>query len=1011
MKPPAAASGALISLGICIAVQLLAPGVVCGAQSAGRETLNFNQGWRFYRIEAPPPADVQLPPAAMIAQGEFSAGHEAKTVTFRQALARYVALESTSSQRPDDPHAAIAELDLLDAAGQTPGREIWRIAYASSAQPGNPPEAILDGDPGTFWHSRYSPTPFPHHPHFVVIDLGEIRQLTGFRYLPRAQDLPGLIKGYRFYASAAPFPGLSQAENVDGSPVDFNDTDWEIVNLPHTVRLEPWNASGGENFRGLCWYRKHFTLDDRWKGKRMLLDFGGAMQVAEVWLNGKKITTHYGGYLPFVLDISALARFGSDNVIALRLDNRDQPLVPPGKPQNSLDFTYFGGLYRDVRLTVTELLHVTDPLLSTTPAGGGVFVTFPQVGADKATVRVKTEVANGFDAVRNCQLRQDLIDAEGKTVASASNAESIAGSADHTFTQLLTVTQPSLWHPDHPYLYSLRTSVYDGESLADEVVTRIGIRTFEFRTDGLFINGQRFYSIGFNHHQDYPYIGYAVPDSLQYRDVRKMREANMTSFRSHYPHARSFMDACDELGVLTIVSTPGWQYFNTNPVFLNRSYQATREMVRLNRNRPSVILWEIGLNETGYSKEFAEQGQKIVHEEFPDGPCYTSGDGSLDWQKADPVFDVLYKAPFNQSRRPEWWREFGDFYDMNWDDQVSGNRVARGYGEYAMLLQARNHQEALVSMLDPARHDDGADLWAGIDCDRGYHPTPFLGGILDKARLPKFDYYLFASQRPADLHVDSLDDGPMVFIANLMTRFSPKDVTVFSNCEEVRLLFTPREKPEEIVGTQKIVKKRTLPHAPAIFKSALPDLLDGCRLKAQGLIGGKVVAEQSIGTAGVPVKLALTLDRCGRDLIADGSDIMPIHAMLEDRNGNVVTLGDETVLFSTSGPADVVGDASIEANPTRTELGIATALIRSRPQPGKITVTATVRGLSPAELEFESLALTDPVVLGRDVGQMSMEHSTAQPTAPVAGPAVMPGADVIKAQTQSQNLRKESPQQ
>ncbi len=785
---------------------------------------------------------------------------------------------------------------------------------------------------------------------------------------------------------------------------DLSDQKWELVNVPHSVRLEPANASGGQNFQGLCWYRKHFRVEDGWRGKKLFLQFDGAMQVADVWLNGKKVTTHYGGYLPFSVDITDLVQIGADNVVALQLDNRDQPLVPPGKPQHDLDFCYFGGLYRDVHLLVTDRLHVSDPLLAGKVAGGGIFVTYPQVSAQNATVQVKTDVQNETSAPVDCTVKQDLLSEDGQVVASHSSAVAVAPGSNQGNTQELTVANPKLWHPDHPTLYSLHTQVYRGGLLADDVTTRIGIHTFEFRNGALLINGEPYFSVGFNHHQDYLYLGYAVPDSLLRTDVKKMREANLTSFRSHYPHAPAFMNACDELGVLTIVSAPGWQYWNDDPTFKERLYQNVREMIRLERNHPSVILWEVGLNETGYPKEYAQTVQKIAHEEIPAGPCYTSGDGShwdrnQDWRR-EPVFDVLYQSPpGDQWKGPLWWREFGDFVDMNWTDQVSANRVSRAMGEAAMLLQARSHEQKLHQVT--AANVAGCGLWAGIDCDRGYHPLPFLGGVLDKARLPKFDFYLFASQRPAGLRVPGLDDGPMVFIASLATHYSAHDVTVYSNCEEVRLLRGKDKEPDEVVAVKKVASDGKVAHAPVVFENAL-EWWDGQRLKAQGLIGGNVVAEQTVGAAGVPRKLVLCADGEGHALVADGSDVVPVRAFIEDHDGNTVAFDERTVRFTVTGAGRIVGDASIEANPVRTELGIATALIQSTPTAGAVTIHAQAQGLLAADLRIESKPLREKVAAGRDVGKEAAPPVAGAHGTPSAGaPAVLPNAQVAEDQRQS----------
>jgi hypothetical protein len=336
---------------------------------------------------------------------------------------------------------------------------------------------------------------------------------------------------------------------------------WDLVNLPHSVRLEPLCASGGRNFQGVCWYVRAIELDPGWRDRLIHLRAEGAMQVADVWLNGRKLHTHRCGFTPFTIDLTPHLDFaaGASNVLTLRLNNRDDAQVPPGKPQDQLDFTYFGGLYRSVRLEALARLHITDPILANRVGGGGVFVTCPHVSDDSATVRVRTEVHNADAHARDCTVRHELFDESGQLVAAAYAAADIAPGEIDTVEQVVHVARPLLWHPHHPHLYALRTSILDGVSVLDERTERIGIRHIRFdRERGLFINGERFLAIGANRHQDHPYVGYALPDSAHWRDVKKLREAGFTSVRCHYPQSPAFMDACDELGMLTIVSNPGW---------------------------------------------------------------------------------------------------------------------------------------------------------------------------------------------------------------------------------------------------------------------------------------------------------------------------------------------------------------------------------------------------------------------------------------------------------------------
>ncbi len=785
-------------------------------------------------------------------------------------------------------------------------------------------------------------------------------------------QLPGgvlsLNQGWRFYRVDNPV-----AQEAFGSR-EFSDLRWERVNAPHSVRLEQENASGMRNFQGVAWYRRHFTADESWRGKKIFVEFEAAMQVADVWFNGKKILTHYGGYQPFTIDLTDAVQYAkADNVIALRLDNSDNPDVPPGKPQDQLDFTYMGGLYRNVWMYVTDKLHVTDAVYANKVAGGGIFVTYPRVSADAAQVDVKVEVKNEYAATRTCTVKNTLLDAQQRQVAQFSGTAELKPASDGTVAGSMEVRNPQLWHPYHPNLYTLVTEVYDGERLADKRATRIGIRTIKFDANGLFINGERLVAAGVNRHQDYVYVGNALPDSGQYRDIKKLREAGALSLRCHYPFSPAMMDAADELGMLVIVSNPGWQWFKPG-VFVERAYQDAREMVRRDRNHPSVVLWEPILNETGYTEEFANTVYKIVHEEYPGDQCYAASDGG---RPGSAQFDVTYGGGRGggATPKPVWTREWGDAVD-NWDDQNGPYRIRRDWGEPAMLRQVQGHLRGMERQYSIA-NSAGSGLWAGIDAQRGYNPSPFQGGFLDLFRIPKFDYYLFASQRPPAIHVPGLDDGPMVFIANYWMPGSATDVLVFSNCEQVRLTQDGKE-----IGVQEPDKSSKLPHPPITFaglrysmgryqqgatfdngQPATRKWLPG-ELKAEGLIGGKVAATYTIRTAGKEARLTLEADESGRALTADGSDFVPVRACIRDASGTLVPYGDDHVKFTVTGEGAAIGDESNFANPMRAESGIATALIRSTLKAGTITVTATAAGLKPATLTMQSQPLKTEVVPG-----------------------------------------------
>ena len=259
--------------------------------------------------------------------------------------------------------------------------------------------------------------------------------------------------------------------------------------------------------------------------------------------------------------------------------------------------------------------------------------------------------------------------------------------------------------------------------------------------------------------------------------------------------------------------------------------------------------------------------------------------------------------------------------------------------------------------------DAGADLWAGIDYYRGYHHQPFYGSPLDLFRLPKFDYYLFQSQRPVDAKTSASGSGPMVFIAGFATFQSPTTVTVFSNCEQVRLIQNGKQ-----VSTNKPDSGYHLPHPPFTFHleqfSELHSMLFATgvakpgtpigNVKAEGLVGGAVVATHELNAPGVPTQLRLVLDDCGRQMVADGSDWIRLYAHICDARGITYPYGDDEVTFRISGEGSLIGDEKIRANAMRAQAGIATGLVRATTRPGSITVEATAFGLKPATLQFAS---------------------------------------------------------
>ena len=759
--------------------------------------------------------------------------------------------------------------------------------------------------------------------------------------------------------------------NVSGAEkVDFDDSRWDVVSTPHTVQLMPAEASGSRNYQGPAWYRKHFSVDQSLEGKLVNVYFEAAMGRSIVYLNGQKVLEHLGGYLPFSIELTQYGvKPGEKCVIAVFVDNSDDKSYPPGKPQATLDFAYHGGIYRDVWLVATSKVHITDPNKVDKTAGGGVFVQYGEINDKKAEIEISTDVANKLANSQSVTIKQQLIDQAGKVIKQTSSKFTLRKGEEKQITQKITVANPNLWTPDAPYLYKVATQVVgsNGKSL-DGGITRIGIRKAEFRgKDGFWLNGKLADKlIGGNRHQDFAYVGNAVPNSQHWKDAKKLRDAGCRIIRvAHYPQDPSFMDACDELGMFVIVATPGWQFWNKDPHFAELIYEDIRNMIRRDRNHTSVLMWEPILNETRFPLEFSLKARELTHAEQP---------GSItvaDHHSAGVAdnYEVVYGWPKDVGNFEQciFTREFGENVD-DWYAHNNNNRASRSWGENPLLVQALSLAQSYDEMCPADKQFIGGALWHPFDHQRGYHPDPYWGGIMDAFRQPKYAYYMFKSQVDAGLEHPLAETGPMVFIAHEITPFSGKDVTVFTNCDEVRLIVYEKD-----TLVQKVPKKGFgMPHPPVIFKDVYEffEMREHTYVEknwqrvsfvAEGLIDGKVVCSTKKMPSRRSTKLRLSIDNEGQSLIANGSDFIPVICEVTDDSGNVKRLAKDNILFTVTGEGEIIGDETIGANPRAVEFGSAPVLIRSTLNPGKIKVHARVlfegeHAPTPAEIEFESIA-------------------------------------------------------
>lgn len=779
-----------------------------------------------------------------------------------------------------------------------------------------------------------------------------------------------------------------------GESPGLDDAAWQRATLPHTARVEALvtgePGSATDQWQGVCWYRRRLRFGTEIAGRRVLLKFEAAMNVADVFLDGQPLGRHLGGYLPFVFDVTDRVAPGREALLAVRLDNTDNPITGP-KPLEILDFNMYGGLYRYVHVIVEDPLHITDPILADRVASGGVFVTYPEVSAERAVVRVQTHVRNDHPIARTFRLRIRLTESDRGTVSEAmSDPVTLESGAETEIVELLEVAKPRLWSPAEPNLYDVHAELVSDGVVVDAEATRVGIRRIHIDRDGFRINGERMFLRGTNRHQEYPYVGYALSAAAHYRDARRIKDAGFDYVRlSHYPHAPAFMDACDELGLVVMNAIPGWQYFGKDPAFAELQYRNCRELVRRDRNHPCVILWEVSLNESPMTEEFIARAHAITHEEYPGDQCYTCG-----WMRG---YDVFIRARqhggcHGVEEVPCLVSEYGDweYYAMtaglNQEDfqalssDESNSRQLRWHGERAMLQQATNFQEAHDDNRSGVAFGDG--LWVMFDYNRGYAPDIESSGCMDLFRLPKYSYWFFRSQRPPHERLENADSGPMVRIASEWTADSPAEVRVFSNCDEVELRLNgaviERRRPDR----DRISSH--LPHPPFSFR--VEPFRPG-RLEAIGYVDGREAARHVVRTPGPIAGLHLSVAEAGRAPTAGAKDVLIAHAALRDGHDTVVPHAWENVAFGATGDALLVG-----ANPFSTEAGIASILLQTEPRARAAAVYAlsvlrdqpdTLRVLHDATTLFGGAA-PEPVVRYTTDGSVPGAHSPRY-TGPVAG--------------------------
>lgn len=532
---------------------------------------------------------------------------------------------------------------------------------------------------------------------------------------------------------------------------NFNDQDWETIGLPHSFSI-PYFMSK-DFYTGYGWYRKPLTLSSKDLTKTVLLEFDGVFQEAEIFVNGKLCDTHLGGYTGFFVDISAAVKQGV-NLIAVRVNNQWKSDFAPRAGEH----VFSGGIYRNVRLVIKEPVSID---------WYGVFVTTPDLeknNGQSSAVNIKTDICNRSDKTSNFRLKTEVIDSKGKIVASAETTRELVTGMKVQIAQTTTpVYAPRLWHPQHPALYKVISSLYNGKKLLDRDETSFGFRWFKWTADkGFYLNGEHIYLKGANVHQDHAGWGDAVTETAMKRDVRMMKDAGFDFIRgSHYPHSPAFSRACDEEGMLFWSEAPFWGiggfkpdgYWDSSayPVagkdikgFEESALKQLAEMIHIHRNHPSIVAWSMS-NEPFFSAPETKEGVRrllkkmvtLCHSIDSTRPAAVGGvQRPLGKDRLDLLGDI---AGYNGDGS-----SIPDFQNPGIPNIISeyGSTTADRPGEYEPGWGDLTKDDAWKGR--PWR--SGQAIWCGFD--HGSIAGSQLGkmGIVDYFRIPKRAWFWYRNE-------------------------------------------------------------------------------------------------------------------------------------------------------------------------------------------------------------------------------------------------------------------------
>jgi beta-galactosidase len=725
----------------------------------------------------------------------------------------------------------------------------------------------------------------------------------------------------------------------DAHKSDYDDAWWEPINLPHT-----WNAhdvSGPQPgyWRGIGWYRKHFTLDRKFSGKRVFLEFEGVNSVSEFWLNGHRIGEHKGGYTSFEFDITEPARFGAqENVLTVKVDNLYHPTVPPTV---KTDYSFYGGIYRDVWLRLSEPAYVSE-----------VIWTTPAMSATSAEVRLQSRIVNRTGQAKRLTLAHEILDPRQLPVKTISLPVSIPPGETILVTQTSgPLIGPLLWAPDTPNIYHLKTRLKDGDHLVDSLENPLGFRWFKFDPQkGFFLNGKRVQIQGANWHQSYPGMGNALPNSRHVKDMEMIREMGANFWRtSHYPHDPATIDASDRLGLLVWEELPVNKEIGNPDEYVANVLNMAEEMVRRDRNHPSVVVWGIA-GEVNAPLAVARRVVEAVAKKYRElDPARPVAMHAPRGEEIEALVDVVGLDVGKETDEKHRNYPQRNYLVAEYSASTMGRGIY-GLGAESEDLACAKHEEYL-RQLNLRPWMAGGMIWHQFDYDGETYDTVIphvvAFGMADMWRIPKEVYYFYQSQWTTQ---------PMAHIVGHWTwpgeEGKTRSVKVYSNAQEVELFLN---------GTSLGVKKEEhdpgLLHPPRLWEAPYHP----GTLKAVARSQGKEISDER-RTAGPAHHIVLESD-VQQLKAGDPESLAYITALVVDAQGTVVPSAYYPITFTLYGPGELLEQTWLGHGTGLTWnaiAGMTRIAFRSTRRNGRAVISAYSPGLGMGRIELQVKAEGKP---------------------------------------------------